>query len=137
MARPRLGIGFEGTLYLGRLGLTQLPELGRMPPAPIVEQLIAAAGRYELVIYPLRPCPRAALRAWLLFQLERHFEGQRYDRPQKLALTLVDQIDFADDRSQLRVDLAIDIGGFPRAEDLDRIGALFETITQATLPICA
>ncbi len=130
MGRPRLGLGFEGTLYRPQLGPADLPDLAYSPPAVIFEGLVAAAGRYELAIYPLRPAPRlpSAIRGWLLTQLERHFETQGHRQPFKIALTLIDQIDIVHDRSVVEVDLAIDAGGFPRAEDLNGLAALFETI---------
>ena len=124
MARPRLGVGFEG-LYLARLAPGQMPDLARAAEPASLHGIVIAANRCELVVYPLHPAPglACAIRAWLLCQLERHFADLGYRRPEKTALYLVDRIEFAADRSAIAVDLALETGLKPLelGEQLDMI----------------
>jgi hypothetical protein len=135
MARPRLGVGFEGTLYPAPLRPGEMPDLSVAPGAPVMEGLAAAANRFNLAVYPLRPAPglASAIRGWLLANLERHFDSVGLGDAGKTALIVIDQIEVAHDRNLVRVDFAIDAGGFPRPEDLNRLAPLFETITPALL----
>ena len=135
MARPRLGVGFEGTLYPAQLRPGEMPGLSIFASAPTMEGLVAAANRFNLSIYPHQPCAgfAAAIRAWLMANLERHFEQGGHRNAARLAIVVIDQIAVVHDRGAAEVDFTIDVGGFPRPEDLNSLAPIFESVGAAPL----
>jgi hypothetical protein len=79
MAKPRLGLGFEGTLFPGRLATTDRRDLDRVigtPSAPgAIEALLRLLPQADLAIYPLWPGRgrSAFISRWLKRRLREHF----------------------------------------------------------------
>lgn len=122
MARPRIGLGFEGVLHPWPFTPGGLPDLARTLDSTSAECLVAAAARYDLIVYPLRRRAGAAalIRAWLLLQFERHFRDT-YPAAVRHACALVGQLDVVDDRAAVELDVAVDVGAVPDPIEIERI----------------
>lgn len=123
MARLRLGLGFEGTLYPCRLAPGAMPDLSATPTMPMLERLVALAARYEITVYSLRGADgsAAAIRSWLVMKLELFFNAQNYPAPHLMALDWVGRIEITDGKDARSIDVAIDAGELPMPASLETI----------------
>ena len=103
MSKPRLGLGFEGTLFPGRLVTTDRADLDRVLGAPAVpgsmEALVRLLPQADIAVYPLWPARgRAAFIArWLKRRFREHF-GDHPDGPELPAMCALRALDIADRR---------------------------------------
>jgi hypothetical protein len=94
VSKPRLGIGFEGILFVGRLRSTDRVDLDRAlgsPPAPgSIAALLRLMPQADIAVYPLWPARgRAAfISRWLKRRLSEHLHDDPGEAARAVAAAL-------------------------------------------------